>query len=63
MTRINAKSLINQLDSIFDIFGYATEIVTDNGPPFNAFEFKSYCNKHSLKQTFLQPYQPRSNCL
>lgn len=43
MSKTNATSLINKFQSFFAIFGLPTEIVTDNGPPFSSYEFKTFC--------------------
>lgn len=61
MRRTNAESVIKQLESIFRLFGWPVEIVTDNGPPFNSFELTKYLTERGIKFTHSPPYHPESN--
>lgn len=61
MNRTNAQQLIKHLESVFGLFGYPKCLVSDNGPPFSSWEFKSYLNAHGIKKIFSPPYHPQSN--
>lgn len=54
-------SVINTLTNIFSIYGLPTEIVSDNGPPFNAYKFKEFCISHGIKCTKSPSWNPQSN--
>jgi hypothetical protein len=61
MPKIDAKSVLRELEVIFKTFGYAKELVSDNGPPFFSQEFKSKLESWSIKVTNSPPYHPESN--
>lgn len=61
MSKSNARNVITALLNFFSIFGLPTEIVTDNGPPFGSFEFKSFCHDNCIQLTHSPPYHPQSN--
>jgi hypothetical protein len=43
-TSISAKAIIPKLDKIFSMFGIPDDFKTDNGPPFQSFEFEQFAN-------------------
>ena len=43
--------------------GFPQEIVTDNGPPFNASPFENFCKTHGIRLTHSPPYHAKSNGL
>jgi transposase InsO family protein len=57
-TSISAKAIIPKLDKIFSMFGIPDEFKTDNGPPFQSFEFEQFANYlgfHHRRKTPLWP--------
>lgn len=61
MTRTDAKSTITALVTIFSRFGLPSQLVTDNGPPFLAQDFKDYCRYNCIKHVTSAPYRPQGN--
>lgn len=61
MNRTHAKALEEALTSIFVILGLPSQLVSDNGPPYNSFEFKNFCHNHGIVLTHSPPYHPQSN--
>lgn len=53
--------MLNVLQDIFGTFGYARELVSDNGPPFFSIEFKTNIEALGTKVTNSPPYNPQSN--
>ena len=59
----NAKEVNAVLLSIFSVYGLATSIVSDNGPPFDSNEYTEFCTSFNI-QVFHSPvYHPESNGL
>lgn len=56
-----ASATIDKLRCIFSVFGLPNEIVSDNGPPFNSSEFKSFCVSNAIKLTHSPPRHAQSN--
>lgn len=50
-----------KLVEFFSIFGLPTELVSDNGPPFQSYGFDKFCENHKIKLTHSPPYHPPSN--
>lgn len=63
LIRSDAINLCNRLLSIFKLFGYPKEIVTDNGPPFSSFYFEEFAKKLNIDLRKSPPYHPQSNGL
>jgi hypothetical protein len=61
MENLTANCLIMKLDSIFEIFGFCGQCVTDNGPPYNSYEFAEYCEMNDIELLHSPPYHPASN--
>lgn len=61
MNGTEARSVNNSLGKIFQYFGLPTEIVADNGPPFNSYEYANFLENHDIKSTHTPPYHPQSN--
>lgn len=57
------NSLIKELQNVFDLFGFPTKLVSDNGPPFNSAVFRKYCETHGIVFLNSPPYHPQSNGL
>ncbi|KAL4100823.1 hypothetical protein QTP88_020852 [Uroleucon formosanum] len=63
MGTTTASKVIEILENCFCRFGSPEIMVTDNGPPFSANEFKAYCEKNCIKLVHSPPYNPESNGL
>lgn len=63
LPKTDAINLENSLLSIFRIFGYPIEIVTDNGPPFSSIHFEQFAQKLNIVLTKSPAYHPQSNGL
>jgi len=61
MKNTNSLILTKTLKSIFRIFGACSRLVTDNGPPFNCYDFKRFCYKKDIELSHSPPYHPASN--
>lgn len=61
MKTTTSSKLIDELRTIFAYFGLPKEIVSDNGPPFNAKEFQRFCANNNIACTKSPPYHPQSN--
>lgn len=61
MPSTNLNSLINKLQEFFSNYGLPTEMVSDNGPPFQSFEYAKFCKNQGIKATWTPPYHPKSN--
>lgn len=57
----DAKHTIDALRGVFTRFGDPKLIVSDNGPPFNSQEFKSYFTSRSVTVANSPPRHPPSN--
>ncbi|XP_058814382.1 uncharacterized protein K02A2.6-like [Topomyia yanbarensis] len=51
------------LDDVFSKEGYPDLIKSDNGPPFNGENYKSYCNERGIQTVFSMPFFPQQNGL
>lgn len=61
MDNTNANSTISKLRTLFSSYGLPEKIVSDNGPPYNSFEFENFCNMNGIKLIHSPPYHPASN--
>ena len=59
----NAETLCEKLRLHIAVFGTITEIVTDNGPPFDSTEFLNFCTEYGTYPVKSPPYHPQSNGL
>ena len=60
----NANGVISAMEKMFMIHGIPDKVRTDNGPPFNSKEFKSFFNRigfQTQKVTPLWPSGPLAN--
>lgn len=57
----SAKLTIARLRRIISCFGLPRELVSDNGPPFSSFEFKTFMESCGIKHILVSPYKPSSN--
>ncbi|XP_062558385.1 uncharacterized protein K02A2.6-like [Armigeres subalbatus] len=51
------------LEQVFDREGIPKFMKSDNGPPFNGEEYKSFCTKHGITPVFSTPLFPQQNGL
>ncbi|CAF5075213.1 unnamed protein product, partial [Rotaria magnacalcarata] len=56
-----AKALCAVLEQAIDWLGPPETLVSDNGPPFNSYEMKSFYNKYGIQHVTTAPYHPASN--
>lgn len=61
MRRTDCLSVIGVLRNIFAYFGLPSMLVADNGPPFNAENFRSFCKNNGITYCNSPPYHPQSN--
>lgn len=59
----NIRETILALKQIFSVFGLPAELVSDNGPPFNSFEFTAFCQANGIQFIRIPPQHPQSNGL
>ncbi len=60
---ITSKSIINQVNKWFTVFGYPVSIKNDNAQNFVSEEFQTYLKQHGITQSRATPYFPRTNGL
>ena len=58
---ISTTSVIPRLDKIFAKFGMPVSLKTDNGPPFNSHEFKTYASITGFRHRRITPLWPQAN--
>lgn len=63
MRTTDAQAVIDELESIFVVFGYCDEIVSDNGPPFGSGMMKKWADFFKIKLTKSPSYCPEANGL
>ena len=61
LSRTTSPFVIGKLKGIMARFGVCSELVSDNGPPFNSLEFAEFAKCYSFKHTFSSPFYPVSN--
>ena len=57
----SSKSTIPRLDKIFSAFGVPQEVKTDNGPPFNSADFRTFAQYLGFSHRKITPYWPQAN--
>ena len=63
MKKTDAKHVIAELQKFFVVYGLPKMMVSDNGPPFNSFEFNEFCKLHNIELKHSPAYHPQSNGL
>ena len=58
-----ADSTINTTRNIFDRYGLPTQVVSDNGPPFQSGEYEELLRQNGIQRILVSPYHPSSNGL
>lgn len=61
MSSTNAESVIDRLTNFFCVFGLASELVSDNGSPFQSKKFADFLKSHRIKFIPAPAYHPQSN--
>ncbi|XP_064463440.1 uncharacterized protein K02A2.6-like [Ornithodoros turicata] len=63
MPNVTAKCVINFLKSVYARHGIPSEVISDNGPPFNSALFASFNKEWGICHITSSPHFPRSNGL
>ena len=63
MNTTTAHSTITAMRIIFARYGLPTQVVSDNGPPFQPAEYKEFLRKNGIQRILVSPYHPYSNGL
>lgn len=56
-------ALIKELQKFLGTSGLPTKIVSDNGPPFNSYVFRKYCENYGIVFENSPPYHAQLNGL
>ncbi|GFO32123.1 transposon ty3-g Gag-Pol polyprotein [Plakobranchus ocellatus] len=57
----STRAVIPRFDKIFAEFGIQDELKTDNGPPFDGIDFKTYLKRMGIKHRKITPRWPQAN--
>ena len=49
--------------NIFARYGLPTQVVSDNGPPFESAEYEEFLRQNGIQRILVSPYHPSSNSL
>ena len=63
MKSIAADSTANAMRNIFSRYGLRTQIVIDNGTPFQSAEYEEFLRQSGIHRILVSPYHPSSNGL
>ena len=63
MKTTTADSTINAMRNIFARYGLPTQVVSDNGPPFQSAEYEEFLRQNGIQRILVSPYHPSSNGL
>ena len=63
MKTTTADSTINAMRNIFATYGLPTQVVRDNGPPFQSAEYEEFLRQNGIQRILVSPYRPSSNGL
>ena len=63
MKTTTADSTINATRNIFARYGLPTQVVRDNGPPFQFAEHEEFLRQNGIQKILASPYHPSSNGL
>ena len=61
LTSTSAKAVVPKLDAIFSRQGVPDILKSDNGPPFNGHEFKTFADYVGIKHRKTTPLWPKAN--
>lgn len=63
MKRTTSGDIIKVLCKFFELWGLPGTLVSDNGPPFNSYEFVKFCKDRAITCLKSPAYHPQSNGL
>ena len=63
MKTTTAESTTNAMRNIFARYGLPTQVVSDNGPPFQSAEYEEFLRQNGIQRILVSPYHPSSNGL
>ena len=63
MKTTTADSTINAVRNIFARYGLPTQVVSDNGPPFQSAEYEEFLRQNGIQRILVSPHHPSSNGL
>ena len=63
MKTTTADSTINAMRIIFARYGLPTQVVSDNGPPFQSAEYEELLRQNGIQRILVSAYHPSSNGL
>ena len=56
-----AHHVIPELSKVFSLMGIPKTLKTDNGPPFQGFQFKEFCSQFGICHRKITPLWPQAN--
>ena len=63
MKTTTADSTINAMHNIFARYGLPTQVISNNGPPFQSAEYEGLLQQNGIQRILVSPYHPSSNGL
>ena len=63
MKTTNSEARTTVLRSIFARYGLPTQVVSDNGPPFQSSGYEEFLRQNGIQRVLVSPYHPASNGL
>ena len=61
--KTTAYPTINAMRNIFARYGLVTQVLSDNGPPFQSAEYEEFLRQNGIQRILVSPYHPSSNGL
>ena len=61
--KTTADPTINAMRNIFARYGLLTQVLSDNGPPFQSGEYEEFLRQNGIQRILVSPYHPSSNGL
>ena len=61
--KTTADPTINAMRNIFARYGLVTQVLSDNGPPFQSAEYEEFLRQNGIQRILVSPYHPSSNGL
>ena len=61
MPTTSAKAVLPKLETIFSHQGIPTKVRTNNGPPFNGYEFTDFMSSFGINHRKITPLWPEAN--
>nr|XP_006813324.1 PREDICTED: uncharacterized protein K02A2.6-like [Saccoglossus kowalevskii] len=57
---MTSSTVISKIDEIFSIFGYPTDLISDNGPQLTSSKFQEYCQTYEIRHTTSAPHHQQA---